>query len=52
MAMTHRSLGTLQGAATSATLVAGVSLVSILQTGDWARLSTQARQYFSAYITT
>ena len=45
----HMSLGSLCGAAA---LVAGVSLVSILQAGDWARVSTPARQYFSPYITT
>ena len=33
-------------------LVADVSLMSILQKGDWARVSTLARHYFSTYITT
>ena len=33
-------------------LPAGVSLVSILQAGDWTRVSTLARHYFSTYITT
>ena len=42
----HISPGSLQGAAASADLVAGVSLVSILQVGDWARISTLARHYF------
>ena len=42
----------LQGAAASAALAAGISLVSILQAGDWARVSTLARDYFSPYITT
>ena len=37
------SLGSLQGAAA---LAAGVSLVSILQAGDWARVSTPPRHYF------
>ena len=46
------SLGSLQGAAASAALVAGISVVSILQAGDWAKVSTQARHYFSPYITT
>ena len=32
--------------------VAGVSLVSILQESEWARVSTPARYYFSVYITT
>ena len=43
------SPGTLWGAAAFA---AGVSLVSILQAGDWVRVSTLARHYFSPYITT
>ena len=38
MAKTHMSLGTVCGAAT---FVAGVSLLSILLAGDWARVSTQ-----------
>ena len=46
------SQGSLQGIATSAVLAAGVSLVIILQAGDWARVSTPARHYFSTYITT
>ena len=29
--------------------MAGVSLVSILQAGDWAIVSTSARDYFSPY---
>ena len=45
------SLSSLQGAAVSAALAAGVSLVSILQAGDWARVSSLARHYFSPYIT-
>ena len=44
-------LGTLWGAAGSAALVTGVFLVSILQAGDWARVCTPARYYFSVYIT-
>ena len=46
------SPGSLWGKVASAALVAGVSLVSILQAGDWARVSTPARHYFSPYITT
>ena len=46
------SLGSLWGVAASAALAAGVSLVSFLQAGDWARVSTPARHYFSTYITT
>ena len=42
----------LQCPAASAALVAGVSLVFILQAGDWSRVSTLARHYFSPYITT
>ena len=52
VAKAHMSLGSLWGAAASAALVAGVSLVSILQTGDWAKVSTPARHYFSPYIPT
>ena len=48
----HMSLAFLQGVAASAALAAGVSLVTILQTGDWTRVSTPARHYFSTYITT
>ena len=46
------SLDSLHGAAASVALVAGVSLVSILQVGNWARVSTLARHYFSTFITT
>ena len=46
------SPGSLWEAAASAALAAGVSLVSILQAGDWARVSTPARHYFAPYITT
>ena len=45
------SLGSLWGVAASAALAAGVSLVTILQAGDWTRVSTLARHYFSTYIT-
>ena len=51
MVMTHMSLGTLQGAATSAALVARVSLVSTIMAGNRARVSTPAGHHFSAYIT-
>ena len=44
-------LGYPKGAATSLTLAAGVSLVSILLVSDWAKFSTPARHYFSTYIT-
>ena len=40
------------GVAAFAALAAGASLVSILQVGDWTRVSTPARHYFSTYITT
>ena len=46
------SPGSLWWAAASAALVAGVSLVSILQAGDRARVSTPARHYFPPYNTT
>ena len=52
VAKAHMLPGSLQGAAASAALVVGVSLVSILQTEDWARVSTLTRHYFSPYITT
>ena len=43
MAKAHMYLGAFAGA---------VSLASILQAGDWARVSMPARYYFSMYITT
>ena len=46
------SPGSLLGVAASAALAAGVSLVTILQAGDWTRVSIPARHYFSTYITT
>ena len=49
IAKAHMSPGSLWGAAA---LAAGVSLVSILQAGDWARVSTLARCFFLLYITT
>ena len=51
MLLKHICLWVLLGAEASAALVAGVSLVSILHAGDWARVSTPARHYFSTYIT-
>ena len=45
------SPGSLQVVPAFAVLPAGVSLVTILQAGDWARVSTPARHYFSTYIT-
>ena len=52
VAKAHMSLGSLQGVAASAALAAGVSLVTILQAGDWARVSTPAGHFFSTCITT
>ena len=52
VAKAHMSPGSLWGASASAALVAGVSLVSILQAGDWARVSKPGKHYFSPYITT
>ena len=46
IAMACMSLGTLWGAAASAALAVDVFHVSILQAGDWARISSQARHYF------
>ena len=37
VAKAHMSLGSLWGVAASAALAAGVSLVTILQAGDWAQ---------------
>ena len=48
----HASLGTINGAAVLAALVASVSQVSILQIGDFAWVSTTARHYFSHCIIT
>ena len=47
VAKAHMSLGSLWGVAASAALAAGVSLVTTLQAGDWTRVSTPGRQYFS-----
>ena len=49
IANAHMSLGILQVAAESAVLVAGVSIVSILQAGDGTRVYSPAR-HFSKYI--
>ena len=49
MAKIHISVGTLSGGVASAALMAGVFLVSILQAGDLARVSTPA-SHFSLYI--
>ena len=51
MLLKHICLQVLSGGEAAA-LAAGVSLVSILQAGDWARVSALARHYFSPYITT
>ena len=48
----HISPGSIWGDAASAALVAGVSLVSIMQAGGWSSVSTPGRHYFSPYITT
>ena len=52
IAKAQMSPGSLWGVATSAALAAGGSLVTILQAGDWTRVSTPARHYFYTYITT
>ena len=53
VAQAEMSLGSLWGGvAASAALAAGVSLVTILQAGDWTRVSTLARHYISGHITT
>ena len=46
MVMTQMSVCTLQDAAASAALVAGVSLVSTPLVEDWATVSTPARHSF------
>ena len=46
------SPGSLWDPAASAALAVGIFLVSILQAGDWASMSTPVRHYFSVYITT
>ena len=48
----HGCLLVPNGAAVSVALAAGISLVSILEAGDWDRVSMPARHYLSAYITT
>ena len=52
MALHIYLLGTLNGAAASSALVAGVFLWSTLLVGDWARVSSPAGHYLSTYITT
>ena len=52
VAKTHLSPGILYGAVVPVALAAGVSLVSVLQTGDWTRDSTPVKTYFSTYIIT
>ena len=47
----HMSVGALAGSAVSTDFGAGISMVSILQEGDWAKVSTTDRHYFSTYIT-
>ena len=44
-------LGTLHDALSCTALAPGVSLVSILEAGDLARVSTTAKHYFLVYIT-
>ena len=50
MAERHMSLGTHWGTVETIALVAGVSLVSILQEGDMARVFSPTRHYFITYI--
>ena len=50
--MAHMSPSILCWAEVFAALAAAVSLVSMLQGGDLARVSISARYYFSGYITT
>ena len=46
------SLGTPGDDGASTALAGGVSLVSILQAGDWARVSTPGSHYFSTHTAT
>ena len=48
----HMSPSTLCGAALFVASLAGVSQVSMLQAGDWVRVSNTARHYFSTYTST
>ena len=52
IAEAYMSLGTSCSAEGSVALAAGLSLVFILQAGDLARVSIQARQFLSTYVTT
>ena len=47
VAKTHMPLGSLLGAAVTAALVASVSLVSMLQAGDWPEFLNQLETIFS-----
>ena len=51
-AKVHLYLGSHWAAVSSVALVAGFALVYNLQAGDWARVSTLAKHYFSTYIST
>ena len=51
VAKAHMYQGCLWRAAASIALAVSLSLVSILQAGDLARVSTTGRHYFSTYIT-
>ena len=50
VAKAHMSPGSLHDTVVSAAYAVGVSLMSILQPGDWVRVSIPARHYFSSYI--
>ena len=52
IAKAHMSPIPLHGTVVSSPLVVGVSLMSILQVGDWAGVSTPAIHYFFSYVTT
>ena len=47
----HVSPAIIQGAVLVVVFVAGVSLVSMLQAGDWFRVSTPPRYCFSTHVT-
>ena len=49
IAKEHVSLDALLGAAVSTALATGMYLLSILQAGDGARISTPAKHFFTEY---
>ena len=52
IAKAHMSSSTQHGVVLSEALATDVSWVSILQAGEWVRVSTPTRHYFSTYPST